>query len=198
MPSLHQIFLWLIQYKYAIIIPVTAIEGPIISIISGFLFRLGYLNFWLALCALVAGDIIGDVFYYCLGRFGSRKLISRYGKYVNLTPENMAKVEKKFRQHENKTLLLSKMTNGLGFALAVLILAGYLKIDFKKFILLNLIGGFVWSAFLLMIGYFFGHLYETIDVAFRDSFLVGGLIAVIALVYGFRKFTQKAAQKAKI
>lgn len=188
----------LIHYKYIIILPLAIAEGPILGIICGFLVKLSYLNFLWAYLILMAGDLIGDVVWYNIGRHGASRFVNRFGHYFKLDKAAMAIVEEKFKKHQNKTLLISKMTNGFGFALVTLVVAGMLKVDFKKYMIINVIGGFVWIGFLMVVGYFFGHLYTAIDHAFRLAFLVGLAVIILAFLYGFQSAVRSAFKKGKI
>ena len=51
---------------------------------------------------------------------------------------------------------------GFGFAVVTLMVAGMLKVSFKRYVVINLFGGFIWTAMLLVIGYFFGNIYTLI------------------------------------
>ena len=51
---------------------------------------------------------------------------------------------------------------GFGFALVTLMVAGMLRVPLKDYIPLNLLGGFIWTAVLVAIGYFFGDIYSSI------------------------------------
>ena len=80
---------------------------------------------------------------------------------------------------------------GFGFALVTLITAGIAKVPFKKYLLFNVSGQFIWTAILLLIGYFFGNLYYTIDKSFRDVSLVALAIIIVVLIYGFGRYVSK-------
>src|SRR6185369_7099489 len=94
--SVEHIFQLLMHYKYLVIFPIAVVEGPIISIITGFLASLGKLNFWAGFGVVAMADLVGDTLYYSLGRFGREKLIARFGKFLGLHAENVMKIEKHF------------------------------------------------------------------------------------------------------
>ena len=158
--------------RYGLLFVGTIIEGPIVMLGSGFLFRLGQFDLLPMYLALVAGDFVADIGWYALGYHGAGPIINRYGKYLNITPEIIAKIEGRFKKYQNKILIISKLTMGFGFALATLIVAGILRVDFKKYIALNLVGGFIWTALLIAVGYFFGNVYELVPHSFKIAFAV--------------------------
>ncbi len=145
---------------------------------GGFLYRLSQLNFLPMYLCLVAGDFAADLVWYFVGYYGGRPLIVRYGKFFNITEEIIQKIEKRFRTYQTSILIVSKLTMGFGFSLATLITAGILKVSFRKYVAINLVGGFIWVGFLVLVGYLFGHVYLVIPDSIKVIFVLIGAIAV--------------------
>ncbi len=175
----HTLVIWLESSKYVLLFVGCIFEGPVIMLASGFLFHLGQFSFWPMYTSLVLGDFTADIMWYCLGRFGTRKAIFKYGHIINLTPAVLEKVEDRFRRYHQKILIISKLTMGLGFAAVILVVAGIFKIPFKNYVILNLVGGFIWTGFLLAIGYFFGNIYLLITGPEKIIFAGAVLIVFI-------------------
>src|SRR6185369_850399 len=165
--------------KYSLVFLGCIVEGPIVMITSGFLYRLNQFHIAPLYFALMAGDFTADIAWYAVGRFGAHPLIKHFGKFLNITPEIIEKIEKRFKTYQDKILFISKITMGFGFALATLIVAGMLKVDFKRYAILNFLGGFIWTAFLLIVGYFFGELYSRIIGPLRIVFVFFSIVVVI-------------------
>lgn len=189
--SIETVLAWLVAYKYQLILPLVIVEGPIIMVVAGFLLHLGYFDLIPVYFILLFGDLIGDFFWYGVGYFGAKPLVRRYGHFVNLTDEVMDKIESVFIKHQNKILFISKMTMGLGFALVTLITAGAIKVPIRKYALFNILGGFIWTGFLIALGYFFGNLYVIIDKSFKLFFLVGAIVMFLLALFGLKKYAQK-------
>ncbi len=134
---------WIHSSRYVLLFLGAVVEGPVLMVTAGFLLKLDQFNFVPMYAALVLGDFTADMGWYAVGYFGARPLINKVGKFLNITPEIIAKVETRFRMYQNKILFISKLTMGFGFALATLIVAGMLRIDIKKYALLNFFGGFI-------------------------------------------------------
>lgn len=193
---------WLIQFgahhAFLVYIPVVVVamlEGPFLSIIFGVLLRLGYFSFLPIYAALMIGDLIGDIGWYYIGYHYGRKAIHRFGERFGVTEEKVEKVEKLFHQHKNKILFTSKITNGFGFALAVLMTAGIAKIPFKRYITINFLGQMIWSGLLLAVGYFFGESYIRIESVTGKLFLVLGVFALGFLVFHYSKNIKRKLEK---
>ena len=178
----------LLIYKYFIAFPLAIVEGPIIMVACGFLLRLGVFSFWPVYLVLMFGDFTADIIWYFVGYYGARKFAVRWGKYFSVTPEALEKLENLFKHHHDKILFLSKITMGFGFALATLIAAGMARVPLKKYALFNFLGGFIWTALLIGVCYFFGHLYTLIDKSFKAAFVVFLSVMLAAVLYGAGKY----------
>lgn len=175
---------------YALIAILSSTQGPILSVLSGILLKLGYLDFIPAYAALMLGDLLGDTFWYWMGRLFGHGFIHRFGKYVSLTEEGVESVQRIFHRYTNRILLVSKLTMGLGFALVTLFTAGLSRIPFKKYIALNAVGQFFWTAFLLAVGYLFGQVYESVNgILAKASLLMVFVLAFVAIL-GFGKYVR--------
>ncbi|MCX6753664.1 MAG: VTT domain-containing protein [Candidatus Nomurabacteria bacterium] len=185
--TLHNLALWLESSKYILLIIGTIIEGPVVMMVSGFLFGLGQFSLVPMYFALVFGDFIADIGWYCLGRFGTRHTIFKYGHFLGLTPKLLEMMEDRFHKYHQKILIISKLTMGMGFAFIVLIVAGIFKVPFKNYVFLNLVGGFIWTALLVTIGYFVGNIFLIIPNSLKVVFVI---FIFIAIIIGLRYATK--------
>lgn len=179
--------------KYGLIVIASIIEGPIVFFVSGFLLKLGVLSLVPAFLSLVIGDLIGDSLWYFVGRRFGHAFIARFGKYVNVTEDTVQKVTEIFKKHDTKILVFSKVTNGFGLSLGVLITAGMTKLRFLKFITFNAIGEVAWTAILVTTGYFFGSWYAQINTWAGRVSLGFGLVLVAVIFLQWNKYLQRRA-----
>mgnify|MGYP001562470928 CR=1 FL=1 len=180
----------LLKYRYLIIFPATIIEGPIVSVLSGFLLQLKYFELIPLYITIICADLTGDLLWYAVGHHWGDKFVKRFGKYVGITEEAIEKVKGIFHEHKNKFLFFSKVTMGFGFALATLITAGISRIPLKNFITFTALGQILWTAFLLSIGYFFGTFYLMIDKGFQTIGLITFIVLIILLGMGFNNYVK--------
>jgi membrane-associated protein len=190
MPSLDQIVHWLIIYKYIVIFPIAVVEGPIITIISGFLASIHVLSFGGAFTVVALGDLVGDSLYYCLGRFGRKKFISKFGKFFGLDEYRVERMEKHFKTHPWKTFIFGKVAHGTGSI--ILIAAGMSRVPYFEFLGYNIPTTFANSLTLVVIGYYFGHAYKSINKYF-DYTSIFFLILLVALYVYFIRRAKKSA-----
>ena len=185
MPSLDQIVQLLVHFRYLILYPIAVLEGPIISIIGGFLVSRGYLNFIVTYLVLAAGDLTGDFIYYTIGRWGGQHFIKRWGARFGLNAERMAKVDQHFFDHGGKTLLFGKWTQTVGAP--ILVTAGVIRMPLKKYFLYNTLGQIPKSLVLIVIGYYFGKAYNKWDRYLNEISLVVLIIIILIVVIYFFK-----------
>jgi membrane protein DedA with SNARE-associated domain len=201
-PNLQGMLFWLFidhpVIVYAIIIFLACAEGPILSVISGTLMRLGFFPFLPIYLALMVGDLIADVFWYFMGyRFGNQ-FVSRFGDRFGVTEAKVRKVSKIFHKHKHKILFINKLTMGFGFAIATLVTAGIAKIPFKTYMLINIIGQVFWTGFLIILGYFVGQAYAIITDVFGDLGKVALVVALLAIAYALHEYKKYMTRRADL
>lgn len=187
-----QIFSWLLTYKYIVLFPASIIEGPIVSIIAGFLVSIKQMSLLPTVSILILGDIVGDTLYYIIGRKARGKTLEKYGKYIGLNPTRLASVEKHFEIHPGKTLIIGKLTHAAG--LAAIISAGLAKLEFRKFLFYDLISTIPKTIVLIIVGYFFGSAYARIDNALQIFTYVGAGVVTIVVLYLLRSRAKKEVE----
>ena len=193
--SLSHIIALLEQYKYLVIFPVTVIEGPIVTVISGFLIHRGDLNYVVAYPLLVVADFMGDLLHYFLGRYCSKfNWFNKFLGFFGYDQEKEKIIEQHFEKHKDKTLLLAKVSHGIGGF--VQIVAGMIRVNLTEFTLWSLIGTIPKTLGLLLLGYYIGNSYTTIDSYF--DFIATVTISIFALVlvyFLFKKIANKLLLK---
>jgi membrane-associated protein len=167
---------FLIAHGGALILPLAVVEGPVVSIVTGFLSARGYLDWYWALCLLVCGDVIGDLIHYWIGRRGGPVLAilsRRFGGSGDIS----AKARLGLTRNATKMWLIGKWTHSIGFA--VLIGSGMLRLPLMRFVLANLLATLPKSAVLLGLGYFAG---ENLALFDRHSVLATVVLCAIGLM----------------
>lgn len=180
---IQNIIFWIDSSKYVLLFLGCIAEGPVMMLSAGFLYHLGQFDFWPMYFTLVLGDFTADIIWYSLGRYGTRATIFRYGHFFGLDQTSLEKVEGWFRKYHQKIIIISKLTTGFGFAVVILMVAGMFKVPFKHYVVLTLTGGFVWTAMLLTVGYFFGNIFLLIPGPLKIIFLC---IMLVLFVFGIK------------
>ncbi len=172
------------HYKYFLIFPVAIVEGPIIIVITGFLVFLGYLNPYVALPVVIVADILGDTIYYTIGKFWKKSpRMKKIAKFFGYDENSEMILEEHFRNHKGKTLLLSKVSHGIGGAVQVS--SGIAGVKYPEFLKFSVLGTIPKAVLLFCVGYYAGNYYLKIDNFLDYIALVTLSLVIIMLVYLF-------------
>ncbi|MDE1970716.1 MAG: DedA family protein [Patescibacteria group bacterium] len=173
----------LLRYRYAFLFPLAAFEGPIISLIVGFLTHQGYFNFFYAYGILIFGDIIPDIFYYYIGRTGNKnKFLTEYRSKLHVVSENIEHIERLWHYHGKKTMFFSKLAYGL--STPMLISAGIVKLPFPRFLSLALPITLIQYALFMTIGYYLGaSVFERTSNYLRYGEIVVSILVLVFVLY---------------
>jgi membrane protein DedA with SNARE-associated domain len=180
-----------VHYKYEAIFPIAVLEGPLITIISGFLVSRHVLAFLPAFLVVFLGDAVSDTFLYIIGHHG-RNFIQKL-KFLRVTDESINKMEAQYARSPWKTMLLAKVSYGLGTVF--MISAGLSHMSRRRFFQSAFVLNAFRSLILLSIGYYFGRVALRLGPEYLENYTIA-VIIIVPLVYLIFKIIQK--RKAKI
>jgi membrane protein DedA with SNARE-associated domain len=181
----------ILQYRYAILVPIALIAGFPTGLAVGVVLKLGYLNFFLSYACIMLGELIGDVAWYWVGYRWGESFSKRYGRFVGLTPEHIDEAKRLFAHYDQRILVSSKLTTGFGFAIPILFTAGMTHMSFWRYMRANLGGQFIWSGGLIAAGYFFSDLYLNVSNVEDKVSTIGVAILFLLALFGFGRFAWK-------
>ena len=81
------------------------IPGETILLIAGYFAATGEFNIGLVMVIAAVGAVVGDNIGFAVGHHFGRAFLLRIGRYVFLTPERFAAMDKYFHLHGNKTIV---------------------------------------------------------------------------------------------
>lgn len=194
-PSLPTIYSWLTHYGYIVLFPIMVVEGPIITVIAGFLASIGLFNVYLVYLVVVAGDLTGDTIFYSIGRFGRMSVIDRWGHFFGISRQSVEKLETHFDKHTGKTLIAGKLTHAM--VSVVLVAAGAAKVPYTKYIWYNFLATLPKSLLFLLLGFYFGAAFVRINhiLDITTLVMIGLLIVTLLVYFFFRKNINKIISK---
>src|SRR3989344_1646355 len=178
----------LAQYTYIIMAPAAMVLGPIVSLVAGVLLRLDIISLVPTCLALAAGELGADVVWYWVGRRYGGSFVGRFGRYFGMTPASIANAMSLFGKHHDIIIFTSKLTAGLGFAMVILFAAGLSRVPFRRYMMLNIAGQFLWTAALLSIGYSLGHLFTEVSNVFEKTALIALVVIILVSLIGFGRY----------
>ena len=104
--------------------------------------------------ALTMASGVGASGLYALVRRGGRPLVERFGRYVHLGPEQLARAEALLSRSGWGGIAVGRATPGLRYA--TVIACGLLKVSYPRFVTATLVGSSVYVAAFLALGAIFG------------------------------------------
>lgn len=188
---LEQALVWIVDFVehfgYLGIFVMTFLEStfaPIPSEVTmvpaGYLIYQGKMHLgWAFLCS-VAGTLCGSLFNYWLAVHWGRPLLVRYGKYVFFGPEKLRKIENYFAEHGPISIFSGRLIPGVRHFISFP--AGLSHMNLRSFCVYTTLGGAIWMAVLIGLGYFIGHNKETLHHYIR--LITWGILAALALLVG--------------
>ena len=187
--SLDHAVLLIQHYKYLILFPLAVIEGPIITIIGGFLSSIGVLNLAFVFLTVVAGDIVGDTIWYSVGRFGHGRVPLFVTRYFGITQERLAKMRELMEKHPFKIFAIVKFMHGP--TLPGLLAAGASRVSYMYFVGVCLVLSMLQSAVYETIGFFFGSAYHSIGTYLGNYAKIMFILSLVTLFIIFWRITHR-------
>ena len=171
--------LQLIQdHGLVLLAPLALLEGPIVSVLGGYLAGREILNLWALLAVVVVADLLGDALLYGVGLQGGRLLPRRLrARLIERNARLQARLKREIEDHGTRLLVLGKLTHGAGFA--VLMAAGAAHYPFLRFLLVNFLTTLVKSGALVTLGWWMGDQWQHAEL-WMDRAVV--LVVALALV----------------
>ena len=135
-----------------------------------------------------AAAVLGDNVGYAIGRSGGRTLVLRFGRYVLLTRERLAREESFFTRHGGKIVTVARFIEGLRQANGII--AGITRMPWPRFVAFNALGAALWVGTWTAVGYLAGnHIQAIYTQANRYALylLAAAAAAIVALVIRHRR-----------
>ncbi|VVB79872.1 SNARE associated Golgi protein [uncultured archaeon] len=169
-------------HGYLFIFLLMLIEGPIITAAAAFAASLGFFNVWVILLLSIFGNLIPDTLFFFLGRSGRTKPIEYFVRKFGLSKKKIKELEKGLREHAGKTITFVKLVPPL--PIPGLILTGFAKVPFKKFLYIDVIVNVIYSVFFVIAGFYLGFAASQIFSYFKiGQYAILLLIPLAILVY---------------
>jgi len=155
------------------------LPGDSILFTAGFLVHAGILHFdihllvFLLFVAAVAGDSVG----YLFGRRVGRRIFNRPNSRL-FRQENIQKAEEFYDKHGSKTIIIARFIPVVRTFAPIV--AGVGKMEYKNFVLFNVIGALLWAVGITYAGYYIGAALEGVGIHV-DTILLP-IIAFIVLI----------------
>ncbi|MGH6823013.1 MAG: DedA family protein [Methylocella sp.] len=163
------------------------LPGESLLIVASVLAGRGELSLPPLMLGAWAGAVLGDNIGYLIGRRLGRAIVLRYGAKIGINADRLDRVEAFFKRYGPVTVAFARFVNVLRQLNGVV--AGMLKMEWKRFLVFNALGGALWVLLWTLAGYYLGQHVSDIKVIAHDLEHAGAILGlgvlIAALVYGF-------------
>ena len=159
------------------------LPGDSLLFTAGAIASLGSLNIFLVTILLIIAAIIGDTVNYWIGHFLGQKIVDTPTiPFIN--QHHIDQTNKFYEKHGGKTIILARFVPIIRtFAPFV---AGIGKMEYKKFISYNIIGGVIWISLFTFAGYFFGNI-PIVQKNFHYVILAIVVLSIVPMIVEYIK-----------
>lgn len=169
------------------------LPGDSLIFAAGAFAGIGKLNIFVLYAILIIAAVLGDTVNYEIGKHFGRRILE-YKKFKLVKDEHVKKADEFISKHGSKAVFLARFIPIVRTIVPFLVGMG--KLEYKKFLKVNAIGGVLWVSLFLGLGYFFGNISFVKD---NFSFIILAIIfiSVSPVIIGIlkSKFPKKNTNK---
>ncbi|MFC1622192.1 DedA family protein [Patescibacteria group bacterium] len=148
-----------------------------------------FFSIWTLVISTWIAAVLGDNVGYEFGRRVGRKLFKRKKSFL-FNPSNVIKAQEFYEKHGGKAIVIARfMPIVRTFAPIV---AGIGKMDRKKFMFFNLLGGTIWTWGVSWAGYYLGSLIPDVDKYLLPIVLLIIVLSILPPVIHIYKENKKS------
>lgn len=140
----------------------------------------GTWDFWLAVVAGVVGNTTGSLLAYVVGSRGGRPVLERYGRYVLISPHDIAVADRWFARYGDATVFFTRMLPIVRTFISLP--AGIARMRLARFVTFSVLGAIPWTIALVYAGKVLGDNWRSVREILSGLDLL--VAAVLVLLIG--------------
>ena len=154
------------------------LPGDSLLVVAGLFAAAGKLNLAILLSTLFVAAVVGDaVGYYTGARLGPR--LFKRQKSLLFRPSHLQKAHAFYEKYGGKTIIIARFVPIVRTFAPIV--AGAADMPYRRFGVLNVLGGFLWVFSMLLSGYFLGNVLKNNFGINLDEHIEWVVIIVVAL-----------------
>jgi len=162
----------------------------LLIIYAAYLAAQGQGNVFLALLFTVLGIVLGAWLLFWVALKGGKPFLLRFGKYIKLQPERLARAEEWFAKRGGLAVTVGRLTPGLRIQIALV--AGVFNVRHDVFLYSTAISAVIWTGFYLCVGYLLRTGYDAAAAYLSPGYqLAFATIILLIAAVGFVAFRAK-------
>ena len=173
------------------------LPSEIIMPFSGYLVSTGQLNLWGVALAGAVGCVVGSLVAYCVGMYGGRPLIEKYGRYVLLSRHDLDLADRWFASHGEIIVFVSRLLPAIRTFIAFP--AGVARMNLTRFVIYTFAGSLPWCLGLAYVGQKLGEKWnkdDTLKTWFHRFDFVFGILVVLAVIWWVWRHIKHSREEA--
>ncbi|HEX4472753.1 MAG TPA: DedA family protein [Nocardioides sp.] len=164
------------------------LPGETAVVYGGVLADAGKVSVLLVLAVVVVAAVVGDSIGFEVGRTLGPRLVR--APVLRNHPERLEQAQAYLRRRGGRAVVMGRFT---AFLRAVMPgLAGASRMEYRRFLVFNLIGGVLWGTACVLLGFFAAHSIGTITHALGITSGVIGVFIAVGLVWAWHRRSQDA------
>lgn len=149
----------------------------------------GHLNIVLVILAGTLGNVAGSYIAWAVGRYAGQAALHRWGRYVWLRDEDIAKAHRWFTRHGSASVFFGRLLPVIRTFISLP--AGFADMAPARFGIYTFAGCLPWTAALALIGYAIGANWHKVDTAFKAPTYIIAAIVVVACAAAITVFIKR-------
>jgi membrane-associated protein len=172
------------------------LPGDSLLVVAGLFAATGKLNLAILLGTLFVAAVVGDAVGYFTGaRMGPR--LFKKQKSLLFRPSHLQKAHAFYEKYGGKTIVIARFVPIVRTFAPIV--AGAAQMPYRRFVVFNVAGGFLWVSSMLLSGYFLGSLLKSklgIDLDEHIEWVVI-VVVLLSLMPPFIEFMKSRREKAR-
>lgn len=157
------------------------IPSEVVMPFAGFMAWRGDLGLVAIVVIATIANVVGGLIAYAVGAWGGRAVILRWGRYVLLRPDHLARAERWFQRYGEWTVFVCRLLPALRTFISLP--AGIARMSIGRFIFYSALGSLPWNFLLAYGGFKLGQHWEQVAHYVKPLTYFGALVLLGAVVW---------------
>ena len=154
------------------------LPGDSLLVVAGLFAAAGKLNLAILLSTLFVAAVVGDAVGYLTGARLGPRLFKRQ-KSLLFRPSHLQKAHAFYEKYGGKTIIIARFVPIVRTFAPIV--AGAANMPYRRFVVFNVVGGFLWVFSMILAGYFLGNILKTQFGIDLEEHIEWVIIIVVAL-----------------
>jgi membrane-associated protein len=173
------------------------LPGDSLLVVAGLFAAAGKLNIAVLLITLFISAVVGDAVGYYTGLKMGPRIFSRQ-KSLLFKPSHLLKAQAFYDKYGGKTIIIARFVPIVRTFAPIV--AGAAQMTYRKFVVFNVIGGFLWVFSMILGGFFLGNFVErAFGVKLEDHIeMVVIIVVLLSIMPMLIEYLKSRREKARI